>query len=264
MEKALETAAAAAGVRTHDTIKTLRGGDITGTLDRDNLLNIQTPQVFSYALLKRAHEQARADAYLGTDECSLIERLGVPIRFVEADRHNIKITTREDVLMGRMITGEMTRTGHGYDAHRLVPGRKLILGGVHVPHTHGLLGHSDADVLVHAVIDALLGAAAAGDIGTHFPCTDAYAGADSLALLARTHEIIDAKGFDIVHIDATVVLESPRLSPFIAQMRGNIAAVLELGIDAVSVKATTTEGMGFEGSREGISATAIATVTGQA
>ena len=151
------------------TIKTLTGESITGTVSRENLANIQTPQVFSLALLRRAHEAARADGFLGTDECSLVERLGVPVSFVEADAHNIKITTQEDVLYGRLIAGEKLRTGQGYDAHRLVNKRPLILGGVHIPHTHGLLGHSDADVLIHAIIDALLGAAAAGDIGTHFP-----------------------------------------------------------------------------------------------
>ncbi len=262
VEKAIETGAAAAGMHTQDTIKTISGGCITGTVDREHLVNIQTPQVFSYMLLKRAHEQARKDGFLGTDECSLVERLDIPVSFVESDKHNIKITTQEDVLYGRLITGEKLRTGQGYDAHRLCEGRPLILGGVHVPHTHGLFGHSDADVLVHAIMDALLGAAAAGDIGRHFPCTDETLGASSLYLLERTRDIIVQKGFGIINIDATVVMEQPKLSPYIKQMRSNIAAALGISIESISVKATTTEGMGFEGAHEGVSAMAVATISG--
>lgn len=262
VEKAKETGAAAAGMRTRDTIKTVDGDQITGTIDRDRLVNIQTPQVFSYTLLTRAHAKAREDHFLGTDECVLVERLNVPISFVEADSRNIKITTQEDILLGRLIAGETLRTGQGYDAHRLVEARPLILGGVQVPHTHGLLGHSDADVLVHAIIDALLGAAASGDIGTHFPCNDEYKDSSSLDLLMCTKDIIAEYGFDIVNIDATVVMERPKLAPYIAQMRGNIASALGIEAGAVSVKATTTEGMGFEGKGEGVSATAIAMLTG--
>ena len=262
VEKARDTGAAAAGVRTRDTIKTVDGDQITGTIDRDRLVNIQTPQVFSYDLLWRAHQKAQADHFLGTDECMLVERLGETISFVEAGSHNIKITTQEDILLGRLIAGEKLRIGQGYDAHRLVEERPLILGGVQIPHTHGLLGHSDADVLLHAIIDALLGAAAAGDIGTHFPCNKQYKDASSLDLLGRTKDIILQCGFDIVNIDATVVMERPKLSPYIPNMRGNIAAALGIDIDAVSVKATTTEGMGFEGSCEGVSATAVAMLNG--
>lgn len=262
VKKAAETGAAAAGVRTRDTIKTLSSGMITGTLDRENLVNIQTPQVFRYNLLKDAHDKARAEGFVGTDECVLLERMGVPVSFVEASWHNIKITTPEDILYGKLISGEQVRTGHGYDAHRFSEKRPLVIGGVSIPHTHGLLGHSDADVLIHAIIDALLGAAAAGDIGTHFPCTDEYAGISSLLLLERTRAIVADKGFSILNIDATVVIERPKLSEYIEQMRTNIASALQADKTAVSIKATTTEGMGFEGTGEGASAHAVATVAG--
>ncbi len=153
------------------------------------------------------------------------------------------------------------RVGHGYDVHALGEGRALILGGVRVPFHRGLLGHSDADVLTHAVMDALLGAAALGDIGVHFPDSDpAYAGANSLSLAARVREMLDAAGYTPVNIDATVIAQSPRLSPYIAQMRSALAEALRLPQDAVSVKATTEEGLGFTGAGEGIAAHAVALI----
>ena len=150
------------------------------------------------------------------------------------------------------------RVGHGYDVHRLVPERALILGGVTVPYEKGLLGHSDADVLLHAVCDALLGALALGDIGKHFPDTDpAYKNVDSRILLSRTAALIREKGWQIGNIDATVVAQAPHLSPYVQQMRENIAAVLELPLDAISVKATTEEHLGFTGEGLGIAAHAV-------
>ncbi len=147
------------------------------------------------------------------------------------------------------------RVGHGYDVHRLVEGRALILGGVTIPHSHGLLGHSDADVLVHAVMDALLGAAALGDIGKLFPDTDpAFAGADSLALAARVAAVVRDSGYEIGNVDATVLAQAPKLAPHIPAMRERIAAALGISPDAVSVKATTEEGLGFTGARAGVSA----------
>lgn len=262
VDTARETGAAAAGVRTKDTIKTIKNGNITGTLDREMLVNIQTPQVFKTDILKRAHKQAEADGFIGTDECVIVERLGVPVSFVEAGYGNIKITTQEDVLFGKAIAGENIRTGIGYDAHRLEPGLPLIIGGVIIPFEKGLLGHSDADVLLHAIIDAMLGAAAMGDIGAHFPGTEEFKGMSSIILLKRTKAIVEAKGCRILNIDATVVIEKPRLAPHINGIREKIAAALSIDIDAVSVKAKTTEGMGFEGSGEGASATAVVTIAG--
>lgn len=153
----------------------------------------------------------------------------------------------------------MTRFGMGYDVHRLVEGRKLIIGGVEIPHTLGLLGHSDADVLLHAVADALLGAAALGDIGRHFPDTDLrYEGADSLKLLARVGELLQEKGYCVGNIDATIVAQKPKMKDYIPQMNANIARVLGLAEDEVNVKATTEEKLGFTGAEQGISAYAVA------
>ena len=153
------------------------------------------------------------------------------------------------------------RIGHGYDVHRLVEGRKLILGGVEIPFELGLLGHSDADVLLHAVSDALLGAAALGDIGKHFPDTDPkYKGADSMKLLERVVELLGEKGFSVNNIDCTVIAQKPKLAPYIAQMKSNIARVCGIDSDRVNVKATTEEKLGFTGALEGISAHAVCTI----
>jgi len=155
----------------------------------------------------------------------------------------------------------MIRTGIGYDVHRLAPGRRLVIGGVEIPHDRGLDGHSDADVLLHAVIDALLGAAALGDIGTHFPDTDpAWKGADSLDLLRATVDLLAASGWQPGNVDATVVLEAPKLRPYVEAMRTGVARATGLGVDAVSVKATTSEGMGFVGTGEGAAAYAVCTI----
>lgn len=155
----------------------------------------------------------------------------------------------------------MFRIGHGYDVHRLVPGRRLIIGGVDIPHDLGLLGHSDADVLLHAIMDSLLGAAALGDIGHLFPDTDpAYKGADSLELTRKVAAVLDEKGYRIVNIDSTVCAQAPKLAPHIMAMRLNISAALGIDADAVSVKATTEEGLGFTGEKQGISATAVSLI----
>ena len=150
------------------------------------------------------------------------------------------------------------RIGHGYDVHRLVPGRKLILGGVDIPHHLGLLGHSDADVLAHALMDALLGAAALGDIGQHFPDTDpAYSGADSLVLLGKVMDILARNGWRVENADMTILAQKPKLMPHIPQMRQNLSRVMGIPVTAISVKATTEEGLGFTGTEEGIAAHAV-------
>ncbi|MBE7039959.1 MAG: 2-C-methyl-D-erythritol 2,4-cyclodiphosphate synthase [Ruminococcaceae bacterium] len=150
------------------------------------------------------------------------------------------------------------RIGHGYDVHKLTEGRKLILGGAQIEHTVGLLGHSDADVLVHAIMDSLLGALSLGDIGKHFPDTDEkYKGADSLELLGKVADLIHEKGYGICNIDSTIVAQKPKLSPYIDAMRENIKNVLSCPLDSISIKATTTEKLGFEGRCEGISSTAV-------
>lgn len=156
------------------------------------------------------------------------------------------------------------RIGHGYDVHRLTPGRRLILGGVNIPWQLGLLGHSDADVLTHAVMDALLGAAGLGDIGGAFPDTDpAYAGASSLLLLGRVMEQLEAAGFQVGNVDATILAQRPKLAPYLPQMRDNLAGVLAVPPDRVNVKATTEEGLGFTGAGEGMAAHAVALLLGK-
>ncbi len=155
----------------------------------------------------------------------------------------------------------MMRIGHGYDVHKLTPGRRLILGGVDIPYHEGLLGHSDADVLAHAVMDALLGAAGLGDIGRHFPDTDpAYAGADSLKLLERVMELLAEAGYTVGNVDATVLAQAPKLAPHIPQMRQNLARVMGVDPGRINVKATTEEGLGFTGAKEGIAAHAVALI----
>lgn len=150
------------------------------------------------------------------------------------------------------------RVGQGYDVHRLVEGRKLILGGVEIPYEKGLLGHSDADVLLHAVMDALLGAAALGDIGRHFPDTaEEFRGANSLLLLNHVFSLLDEQGYSIINIDATIVAQKPKLAPFLGQMAANIASACRIELDQVNVKATTEEGLGFTGTGEGMSANAV-------
>ncbi|MBO4940935.1 MAG: 2-C-methyl-D-erythritol 2,4-cyclodiphosphate synthase [Clostridia bacterium] len=153
------------------------------------------------------------------------------------------------------------RIGFGYDVHALTPGRNLILGGVHIPHETGLMGHSDADVLVHAIMDSLLGAAALGDIGKHFPDTDnSFKDIDSMVLLEKVGKILEDANFQVGNIDATIIAQAPKLAPFIDEMRKNIADALSLPVSAVSVKATTTEHLGFEGRKEGISACSVVAI----
>ena len=180
----------------------------------------------------------------------------------QGDYANLKITTKEDLPAAAQNKGENTmRIGHGYDVHRLVEGRKLIMGGVTIPYEKGLLGHSDADVLLHAVSDALLGAAALGDIGKHFPDTDPrYEGADSLMLLREVGRLLDETGYTVGNIDATVLCQAPKLAPHIPAMRQNIANALGLALDDVSVKATTEEHLGFTGEGLGIAAHAVALI----
>ena len=242
-----------------DTIKTVSPeGTVQDTLDRSSLRAMQTPQGFRRELIDRAHREVQTRC---TDDAALVERLGVPVHLASGSPRNIKLTTPEDMKLAAFYLNGQPRVGHGYDAHRLVEGRKLILGGVDIPYEKGLLGHSDADVLVHAVIDALLGAAAQGDIGGHFPDSDpAYKGISSIKLLEETARILNRAHCQIGNVDATLVAQRPKLAAHIPQMRQNIAAALGIDAEQVSVKATTTEGMGFEGAGEGISAHAVALV----
>ncbi|MBP2637658.1 MAG: ispDF [Firmicutes bacterium] len=260
--------AAIAAVPVKDTIKTTdQAGWVTGTPDRRSLWAVQTPQAFKRELLATAYNQALQDGYLGTDDAALVERLGTKVKIVTGSYLNIKITTPEDlqfaetVMTKRQEDKKMIRAGIGYDVHRLVPERKLILGGVEVSYTLGLEGHSDADVLLHAIKDALLGAAALGDIGRHFPDSDErFKGISSLKLLCEVREILSKHGYIVNNIDATIVAQKPKLAPYIAQMNTNIADALGVSETQINVKATTTEGLGFAGQGQGIAAYATATI----
>lgn len=258
LQAAAESGAAAPAVPVKDTIKIAdQDGKVVATPDRAMLYAVQTPQCFDRALYLQALEAVSGEkASLVTDDCSLFELAGLPVTLTAGDYANLKITTKEDLQKEKTM-----RIGHGYDVHRLVEDRKLILGGVEVPYEKGLLGHSDADVLLHAVMDAVLGAAALGDIGQHFPDTDpAYKGADSLALTREVAKIIAAHGYKVGNIDATILCQRPKLAPHIPAMRQNIADAFGLPLDAVSVKATTEEHLGFTGEGLGIAAHAVALI----
>lgn len=235
---------------------------VIGTQERRGLYLAQTPQVFARDLITRAYEWA-GDAP-ATDDAQLVERLGQPVTLVAGDATNIKVTHPADLQLAGLLLrarGDASgapRVGTGYDVHRLVPGRPLILGGVQIPYPLGLQGHSDADVLAHAVGDALLGAAALGDLGRHFPPTDpSIRGIGSLVLLERIASMVAKAGLVIGNVDATVVCQAPRLTSHIAQMQANLARCLGLSASQVSVKATTTEGLGFTGQGDGLAAQAV-------
>ncbi|MHC1746655.1 MAG: 2-C-methyl-D-erythritol 4-phosphate cytidylyltransferase [Negativicutes bacterium] len=273
---AMEFGAAVAGVPVKDTVKLVDESNfVSQTLQRDRLWAIQTPQAFKAEVLYRAYRQAMEEGFLGTDDSALVERLGVPVKIVRGSYCNIKITTPEDLCIAETFLRKthtanisqndglekhemISRVGIGYDVHRLVDGRKLILGGVDVPYKQGLEGHSDADVLLHAIQDAMLGAAGLGDIGRHFPDSDMqYKGISSLILLANVRDLLAGEGWEVNNIDAVVIAEQPKLAPYIARMNETIAKTLQISIKQINIKATTTERLGFTGRQEGIAAQAV-------
>ena len=262
------TGATSVGVKAKDTIKeTKKDNLVAATIPRQNLWLTQTPQAFKFELLKKAYKAAYDKKFYGTDDASLVERIGSKVKMIDGSYENIKITTPEDLIMAEALMknkkgGAMNfRNGFGYDCHRFAYGRKLILGGVEIPFDKGLQGHSDADALLHAICDALLGAAGCGDIGKHFPDTDpAYKDISSIVLLKRVKKIIEEKGFSINNIDATVVMEMPKLAPYAVQMVSNIARALDITETSVNIKAKTNEEMGFIGRNEGVAVFAVATV----
>ena len=259
-----------AAVPLKDTVKRVdESGLVVETPQRDLLRAVQTPQTFDAALIRAAHARYADSDVRATDDAMLIEWTGHAVHLTPGDPENIKLTTPEDMLLaGQVILrregrkeAPAMRIGHGYDVHRLVEGRKLILCGVEVPYERGLLGHSDADVALHALMDALLGAAALGDIGRHFPDTDpAYAGADSGRLLDHVVALLHEKGYAVANADVTIICQRPKLKDYIEQMRENVAAHLKVDPDCVNVKATTTEKLGFEGEGLGISSHAVACI----
>lgn len=253
--------AAIAAVHARDTVKRAGAdGMITATLPRDEIYLAQTPQAFRLDVL-RAALAIGGDA---TDEAALAERAGYPVRVVEGDPGNFKITTREDLEMAeRLIAGRssmpMVRVGNGYDLHRLVAGRPLVLGGVTIPFERGLAGHSDADAVCHAATDAILGACGAGDIGRHFPDSDpAWAGADSLDLLRRAMTLVRTRGFDLVNLDVVVIAQRPKLAPYIDAMVVRVAAAAAVDPARVSIKGKTNEGVDSMGAGESIAVHAVA------
>jgi 2-C-methyl-D-erythritol 4-phosphate cytidylyltransferase/2-C-methyl-D-erythritol 2,4-cyclodiphosphate synthase len=260
------TGAASAGVKAKDTIKeTEKDNTVAATIPRHNLWLTQTPQAFKLDILKKAYKKAYDEKFYGTDDASLVERMGIKVKMIAGSYDNIKITTPEDLVMAKAFikskSGDeiQTRIGCGYDSHRFVTGRKLILGGVEIPFKQGLQGHSDADALIHAICDALLGAAGSGDIGRHFPDTDPqYKDISSKVLLGRVRGIIEDKGFTINNIDATIIMEKPKVTPFVEKMIANIAKVLKMPASDINIKAKTNEGMGFVGRSEGIVVSAVA------
>lgn len=220
-------------------------------VDRSEYFAVQTPQGFRTSELLNAYEKAFAEGWYGTDDASIAERAGIKVEIVDGDYSNIKITTREDLPMEY-------RVGTGFDVHKFEENRKLILGGVDIPYEKGLAGHSDADVLVHALMDALLGAAALGDIGRHFPDTDhQYRGISSLKLLEHVNGLLTEEGYSIGNVDVTVIAQAPKIAPHIEAMRDNIADILKLEKGRINIKGTTTERLGFAGRKEGIAAEAV-------
>ena len=260
--------AASVGVKAKDTVKEIKKDNlVAATIPRQNLWLTQTPQAFKFDLLKKAYTAAYRDKYYGTDDASLAEKIGAKVKMIDGSYENIKITTQEDIIIAEALMKKKTgskmnfRNGFGYDSHRFAYGRKFILGGVEIPFNKGLQGHSDADALLHAICDALLGAAGCGDIGRHFPDTDsACKDIPSIILLKRVKKIIEEKVFSINNIDATVIMEKPKLAPYAAQMVSNIARALDIAETFVNIKAKTNEGMGFIGRNEGVAVFAIATV----
>ena len=250
--------AAIAAIPVNDTIKRVNADKSIGkTIDRSNLYAAQTPQGAHRHLFEQAYRVAERDGFTGTDEASLFEHAGIAVAVVEGEERNIKITRPGDLRIARGLLGgdsDMLRIGHGFDAHRLVADRPLVLGGEPIDYHLGLLGHSDADVVIHALIDAILGAMAAGDIGSNFPDTDdAYKGINSMILLEKIIGLTIDNGYTVVNADLTILCQAPKLAPYLKKMRHNLSRVCNIPPDCVGIKATTTEKMGYIGRGEGIS-----------
>ncbi|RLB58245.1 MAG: hypothetical protein DRI34_05455 [Deltaproteobacteria bacterium] len=246
-------------VTPRDTVKRLEeNGRVGGTLDRRRLGLAQTPQGFRLEILHRAYRQAGEQDF--TDDAALVEASGHPVAWVEGEVDNIKITERGDL---QRLLAAPPRVGIGYDVHRLVPGRRLVLGGVEISHSRGALAHSDGDVALHALMDAILGAAGLGDIGRHFPDDDpGLAGISSLELLRRTRGLVEGAGFTVTSVDVTIVAQRPRLAGYLVEMAGRVATVLGLAPGQVGFKATSEEGLGVTGTGEAVAAQAVAVLTG--
>jgi 2-C-methyl-D-erythritol 4-phosphate cytidylyltransferase/2-C-methyl-D-erythritol 2,4-cyclodiphosphate synthase len=269
VDAARESGAAIAALPAHDTVKeaaTSQAGEhaiVERTLARDRIFLAQTPQAFRREILNAAIRLSRERGGDATDEATLVERAGYPVRLVPGEIQNVKITTMDDWNSARTTqsaaTASLTRIGTGYDLHRLVEGRPLVLAGVTIPAPKGSLGHSDGDVVCHSLTDAILGAAALGDIGHHFPDTDErWRGAAGLDLLARAVQLVRQAGFVVVNVDAVVILERPKLRGHLPDVCANLARTLGVDRLAVSVKGKTNEGLGEIGRGDAIAAHAVA------
>lgn len=250
------------GLAVADTLKRTDGGKVAGTVARDDLCRAQTPQGFRYQEILSAHHAAAGRAL--TDDAAVAEAAGLEVVVVPGDPANEKITTEEDLRQAesRLAAARETRVGQGFDVHRFCEGDSITLCGVEIPHDRGLQGHSDADVALHALTDALLGALGAGDIGSHFPPSDPrWRGAPSRLFLEHAAELLSVRQGRVLHLDLTVICEAPKIGPHREALRARTADLLGLSLDRVSVKATTTEGLGFTGRGEGIAAQAVATIS---
>jgi 2-C-methyl-D-erythritol 4-phosphate cytidylyltransferase/2-C-methyl-D-erythritol 2,4-cyclodiphosphate synthase len=266
IESARSHGAAVPGLPLTDTVKQVApSGRIHGSPDRASLRTVQTPQAFRFDVLLAAHRQA-ADAgeYDLTDDAAVVERAGHAVYVFEGDKENVKLTTTDDFALAEArLLGNLAdvRCGQGFDVHACGPGDHVWLGGVKIPHDQGLEGHSDADVLAHAITDAILGALADGDIGTHFPPSDSkWKGAPSSLFLADAVHRVKARDGLLAHVDATIVCERPKIGPHRNAIRENLAKIMEISLSRVALKATTSERLGFTGRGEGIAAFATATV----
>jgi 2-C-methyl-D-erythritol 4-phosphate cytidylyltransferase/2-C-methyl-D-erythritol 2,4-cyclodiphosphate synthase len=255
-----DAGAAVPAVVARDTVKRVdpARGVVTATIPREEIWLAQTPQGFRRDVLAAAMAIGPGGAE-ATDEAMLVERAGHEVRVVAGDERNVKLTSIDDLAAARLRLAGTPRVGTGYDLHRLVEGRPLVLAGVTVPFERGPFGHSDGDVLCHALADAVLGAAGAGDIGQHFPNTDPqWKGAPGLDLLARAVAMVRSRGFAVASVDATVILERPKLVPYLDDIRRRLAEVLGVDVEAVSVKGKTNEGVDGVGRGEAIAAHAVA------
>ena len=267
IEAASRHGAAIAALPVNDTVKQLAAGDdrfVGRTLARQSIVLAQTPQAFHREILAEAIRIGRREVE-ATDEAVLAERAGHRIALVEGDPRNIKITTERDMSIARRLLGDTMateRVGFGYDLHRLIEGRPLVLGGVRIPHDRGLAGHSDADAVCHALGDAILGAAACGDIGRHFPDTDPrWEGVSSIELLRTIVDLVRSRGFMVVNLDVVIVAERPKIGPHVDRIREAVASAVGIEPDAVSIKGKTNEGVDATGRGEAIATHAVALLT---
>jgi 2-C-methyl-D-erythritol 4-phosphate cytidylyltransferase/2-C-methyl-D-erythritol 2,4-cyclodiphosphate synthase len=271
LQEAARSGAAMAAIPVSDTLKAVTAAkQIKKTVDRQGLWQAQTPQAARVALLRKAYAAAEKTGFVGTDEASLLEQIGCPVNVVAGSKKNIKITLPEDLQVAEAIimqnghgntspqTALSLRVGHGYDAHRFTADRPLVLGGVTIPLSEGLLGHSDADVLTHALCDAILGALGVGDIGAHFPDSDQqYKNIRSIELLEQVMALARDKNYSLVNGDLTMVAQQPKLLPYLLEMQKNLAQACRVEQSRINIKATTTEKMGFIGRAEGLGAHAV-------